>query len=506
MSMMNKPSTENDIYPRSVQNMEQILFQANEEGRLAEVVVREVSKNVSMPALWSCKKYLTALPEQIYYGDTSEAMTLISVRALIESLDDNLEGAKKYVALMGETPKYINPDTLTRRDWFRMVTELVMPYISDDQFFRIVHCLQMINMTPVNSLTLSAGRPSILNGFRDFTRYGRYLERYADRIQQSIHVLYGDRAKGVYKIALAEWYYQNNDSFHALVLVAGTIPFMEDKQDVQCLFVAMALQMRILLLNGQTQVAEPLVNKIRKKVIQERQEELMGSLDALGAWGACYDGKLEIVKDWLETKAPDENKDMFMMDVYAYLVKIKAYLYTGKNMKALVLAKKLGGILKKGKRYMDICECHMLAAMACYKAESYIDMCDELEVAFGMAKRYGYIRLLADEGICMVNMIRIYRERRGADAFIDSILPLAQEVAARLPDYLKTPAEDCEPLTKTEKQVLYLMVQGMSYDEICKSLEKKLPTVKFHASGIYRKLKVKNRQQAIKKAREIGLI
>ena len=503
---MNKLSTENKIYPRSVQGMEQVLLKAKEEGRLVETIMQEFSNPVSMPALWASRKYINALPEQIYYEDSPEAMTLISVKALLESLADHLDEAGKYVALLGETPKHIDLDTLTQRDWFRMVTELVMPYISDDRFFRIADCLQKVSTAPVNSLILSAGRPSILNGFRDFTRYGRYLERYADRIQQTIQALYGDRAKGVYKIALAEWYYQNNDSFHALVLVAGTIPFMEDKQDVSCLFAAMALQMRILLLNGQTQVAQPLVDKIRKRVIQERQQELMGSLDALGAWAACYDGKLEVVNAWLAGKAPDENEDIFMMDVYAYLVKIKAYLYTGRNMQALVLAKRLGGILEKGRRYMDICECRMLAAMACYKAESLVDMCDELEAALGMAKRYGYIRLLADEGVCMANMLQIYREQRGTDAFIEAVLPLAQEVAARLPDYMKAPAEYCEPLTKTEKQVLCLMVQGMSYDEICRSLQKKLPTVKFHASGIFRKLNVKNRQQAIKKAREIGIL
>ena len=41
--------------------------------------------------------------------------------------------------------------------------------------------------------------------------------------------LYGSGGKGVYEIALAEWNYQNNNCFQALVLVTGTIPLMEQK-------------------------------------------------------------------------------------------------------------------------------------------------------------------------------------------------------------------------------------------------------------------------------------
>lgn len=36
--------------------------------------------------------------------------------------------------------------------------------------------------------------------------------------------LYGSGDKGVYEIALAEWNYQNNNCFQALVLMTGTIP------------------------------------------------------------------------------------------------------------------------------------------------------------------------------------------------------------------------------------------------------------------------------------------
>lgn len=96
-----------------------------------------------------------------------------------------------------------------------------------------------------------------------------YLSKYKDTISETVHKLYGSGGNGVYEIALAEWQYQNNECFQALILVTGTIPLMEQEEDMRCLFVALALQMRILLVNGQTKAAKPLAEKIRERIAKQ---------------------------------------------------------------------------------------------------------------------------------------------------------------------------------------------------------------------------------------------
>jgi LuxR family maltose regulon positive regulatory protein len=63
-----------------------------------------------------------------------------------------------------------------------------------------------------------------------------------------------------------------------------------------------------------------------------------------------------------------------------------------------------------------------------------------------------------------------------------------------------------EPLTGREQQVLRLICDGRSNQEIAEELVIALDTVKRHATNLYGKLGVQRRAQAILKARKLGLI
>ena len=61
-------------------------------------------------------------------------------------------------------------------------------------------------------------------------------------------------------------------------------------------------------------------------------------------------------------------------------------------------------------------------------------------------------------------------------------------------------------LSKREMEVLALLAEGLSNQEIADKLFVSLNTAKTHISNIYAKLNVQRRTQAIQKAREIALI
>ena len=61
-------------------------------------------------------------------------------------------------------------------------------------------------------------------------------------------------------------------------------------------------------------------------------------------------------------------------------------------------------------------------------------------------------------------------------------------------------------ISQREYEVLQLMSEGLSNQEIADKLFISLPTVKTHSTNLYTKLDVKRRTQAVQKAKELQLI
>jgi two-component system nitrate/nitrite response regulator NarL len=68
------------------------------------------------------------------------------------------------------------------------------------------------------------------------------------------------------------------------------------------------------------------------------------------------------------------------------------------------------------------------------------------------------------------------------------------------------PAVDLPDLTPREREVLGLLIEGFSNKEMAKALELSPDTIKDYLNGVYRKLEVRDRLSAARRARELGLV
>lgn len=66
--------------------------------------------------------------------------------------------------------------------------------------------------------------------------------------------------------------------------------------------------------------------------------------------------------------------------------------------------------------------------------------------------------------------------------------------------------DNCEPLTDREREILALIAEGLSNQEIADQLFLTLETVKWYNKQAYQKLGVRNRTQAVARARALGLL
>ena len=91
--------------------------------------------------------------------------------------------------------------------------------------------------------------------------------------------------------------------------------------------------------------------------------------------------------------------------------------------------------------------------------------------------------------------------------FITPALSLNNSETAFLENIPEVKPNNLNPgISNRELEVLHLMVQGLSNQEIADRLFVSLNTIKTHSSNVYAKLEVKRRTQAIQKAKELKII
>lgn len=127
----------------------------------------------------------------------------------------------------------------------------------------------------------------------------------------------------------------------------------------------------------------------------------------------------------------------------------------------------------------------------------------DLEKALELGEPEGYFRVFVDEGKPILRLLARAAARNPASGYIQKLLEGLGEPVVIEPI---NPPQLIEPLTTRELQVLQLIADGATNQEIANELVLATNTVKKHISNIYGKLGVANRVQAVARARHLGLI
>ena len=134
-----------------------------------------------------------------------------------------------------------------------------------------------------------------------------------------------------------------------------------------------------------------------------------------------------------------------------------------------------------------------------------------LRDALLLAEPAGFIRLFVDEGLPMAHLLSNAAASGIMPEYIGKVLAAFEAEKHGRAGTTSRPAAPpsqplFEPLSHRELEVLHLIAQGLSHQEIGKRLVLALDTVKGHNRSIFGKLQVQRRTEAIARARELGLL
>ncbi|TAJ99556.1 MAG: LuxR family transcriptional regulator [Chloroflexota bacterium] len=132
-----------------------------------------------------------------------------------------------------------------------------------------------------------------------------------------------------------------------------------------------------------------------------------------------------------------------------------------------------------------------------------------LDEALTLAEPGGFIRIFVDEGAPMARLLYEACSRWVHPGYVRQVLAAFPVPGTDEDASPTTPASGthlAEPLSARELEVLPLIAEGLTNQEIAVRLYLSLHTVKAHARNIYAKLGVSSRTQAVATGRDLGLL
>jgi LuxR family maltose regulon positive regulatory protein len=179
----------------------------------------------------------------------------------------------------------------------------------------------------------------------------------------------------------------------------------------------------------------------------------------------------------------------------------------GTIQSALHLLDRLLVAADEGKRIGSAIEISIVQALAHHAQGNKAKAFESLKRALSLAEPEGYLRIFVDEGKTMTELLASLNESHkdeGLKEYISKLLSASQKQVENAPASPPQPLID--PLSQRELEILRLVEQGLSNDQISKKLFVSVSTVKGHNLRIFNKLQAKSRTEAVARARELGLL
>ena len=155
-------------------------------------------------------------------------------------------------------------------------------------------------------------------------------------------------------------------------------------------------------------------------------------------------------------------------------------------------------------------EIQMLRALALHAQGKTRQALTTLGPILAQAEPEGYLRLFADEGEVMAHLLaRMAPFTTASPDYLERIQAAIAPVRQGRPAAMTPPASlpsPFEPLSEREHEVLQLVAEGLSNQQIAQHLVLSLHTVKLHVKHLLAKLGATNCTQAVTRARALHIL
>lgn len=346
--------------------------------------------------------------------------------------------------------------------------------------------------------------PSILRGVRDFSSWSIHYKFVESMFKENIEEMFANESLGLLDIAIAEVLYERNDLNNSLMRASKGVAASYNGGSIEVYFLGILILIKILRAQGQSYKIKEIVRVLENRIEEEKAIQLQENMQALKARIELTLGNLDYALKWV-SKLPNGIiiEEFYINKMFFYMSSIRTYIYNNMYTQALIGLESLSANLKNLNRTLDMIEINILRAMCYYKYNEEEKAFYYMDYAIKSAFKYKYVRIFADEGkLCAIILNKYLKNRHDLSLelkkYVKKLINAANKSAILSPRKMTNELNQVtNSLTKSEEEVLNLLMDGFKYADISEKLNIKISTVKTHISNIYSKLNVKNKNEAM---------
>jgi LuxR family maltose regulon positive regulatory protein len=311
------------------------------------------------------------------------------------------------------------------------------------------------------------------------------------------------------KVGFARLLCERNNLEAALLHLDQGLEFLPwwGKTDDLCL--AYTILARIQLAQGNWTESEDTIQKSRQ-LIQSNGvfSETRSTVETaqVKLWIAQEDWLA--IDEWEENlpKRSGPNEPCQFEDELIRIAQARVLIYQNKLDEAIELLICLEEAARKEGRQGRLIEVLLISALALDKNGETKKAHQSLSESLALAEPEGYIRIFVDEGPPLAHLLYEALKREISPSYVQRLLAAFPDQEQQVDLAWRDQSGLLEPLSEREIEVLELMAEGLTYQEIAEELFISPHTVKTHSRNIYAKLDVGNRTLAVGKARTLGIL
>jgi LuxR family maltose regulon positive regulatory protein len=395
----------------------------------------------------------------------------------------------------------------------------------------------------MSGINFNMGGASVIGGMFGLKGHLHIVEKEYVPIYEKIKT-FMKKPNAYIPIMMAEILFERNRMDEALAMLAQGSKEAEESNSIGCLVPLTIIYARVLKSRGDIKGAFAVVRDGKEKLRKMGGMHLIPILNAFETRISIETGEQEALERWMMSNCLEIFDNPGGSNIFEYFTLVRVLMVKKSFDDSLLLLNKLKLFAEKENNLLCALEVHILLAIVYYHQGQTQKAMEALKKALIMGEMNGYERIFIEEGVPMAALLgrfvrsgfkketsektelsrdsqeKLYPNMQDHSA---DLLPVSPVYVRRL---LKFTRDYCitvkvfgtektktagsanakkTSLTKREREILHLLDSELTNAEIACTLDISVNTVKVNCSNIYRKLEVRNRDQAVRVARELKI-